>query len=148
MDSQAVIASLDVANDRLQATLASLRKTIVSRELSDSHRDLLRSSHESGDLSPSNAAQADLNSKTLHDFIDESAHLSLLDSLRDTIDSYNDTQADLQREKSSFDSSLLSLDANLRSIDGLAKLDPPSTCLLYTSPSPRDRTRSRMPSSA
>ena len=24
----------------------------------------------------------------------------------------------------------------------------PSTCLLYTSPSPRDRTRSRMPSSA
>ena len=27
------------------------------------------------------------------------------------------------------------------------KLDP-STCLLYTSPSPRDRTRSRMPSSA
>ena len=26
--------------------------------------------------------------------------------------------------------------------------DPPYTCLLYTSPSPRDRTRSRMPSSA
>ena len=30
--------------------------------------------------------------------------------------------------------------------DHLARLD--STCLLYTSPSPRDRTRSRMPSSA
>ena len=27
-------------------------------------------------------------------------------------------------------------------------LSRPSTCLLYTSPSPRDRTRSRMPSSA
>ena len=27
-------------------------------------------------------------------------------------------------------------------------LDPPLFCLLYTSPSPRDRTRSRMPSSA
>ena len=26
--------------------------------------------------------------------------------------------------------------------------DLPNTCLLYTSPSPRDRTRSRMPSSA
>ena len=26
--------------------------------------------------------------------------------------------------------------------------DCPSSCLLYTSPSPRDRTRSRMPSSA
>ena len=25
---------------------------------------------------------------------------------------------------------------------------PPESCLLYTSPSPRDRTRSRMPSSA
>ena len=31
--------------------------------------------------------------------------------------------------------------------DGLA-LVKPSSCLLYTSPSPRDRTRSRMPSSA
>ena len=30
----------------------------------------------------------------------------------------------------------------------LAKTDDPYTCLLYTSPSPRDRTRSRMPSSA
>ena len=30
---------------------------------------------------------------------------------------------------------------------GQAKKDP-SNCLLYTSPSPRDRTRSRMPSSA
>ena len=28
------------------------------------------------------------------------------------------------------------------------RLDVPTTCLLYTSPSPRDRTRSRMPSSA
>ena len=27
-------------------------------------------------------------------------------------------------------------------------LDVPKDCLLYTSPSPRDRTRSRMPSSA
>ena len=30
----------------------------------------------------------------------------------------------------------------------LAKLDKAFHCLLYTSPSPRDRTRSRMPSSA
>ena len=28
------------------------------------------------------------------------------------------------------------------------KLDTPQTCLLYTSPSPRDRQKSRMPSSA
>jgi len=28
------------------------------------------------------------------------------------------------------------------------EVEPPRTCLLYTSPSPRDSTRSRMPSSA
>ena len=33
-------------------------------------------------------------------------------------------------------------------IYGTRELMPPGTCLLYTSPSPRDRTRSRMPSSA
>ena len=32
--------------------------------------------------------------------------------------------------------------------DGRQILDGHSGCLLYTSPSPRDRTRSRMPSSA
>ena len=31
---------------------------------------------------------------------------------------------------------------------GIPSLSLPGTCLLYTSPSPRDRTRSRMPSSA
>ena len=38
----------------------------------------------------------------------------------------------------------------LASIDHLIETDPAraSVCLLYTSPSPRDRTRSRMPSSA
>ena len=30
----------------------------------------------------------------------------------------------------------------------LGNYEPPKGCLLYTSPSPRDRTRSRMPSSA
>ena len=36
-------------------------------------------------------------------------------------------------------------------VKGLAEMEVPAdkvTCLLYTSPSPRDRTRSRMPSSA
>ena len=47
-----------------------------------------------------------------------------------------------------------SLDANNRSTDGDWEVlgndmhSEPSGCLLYTSPSPRDRTRSRMPSSA
>ena len=36
----------------------------------------------------------------------------------------------------------------VRSSKGEVTLDNKSICLLYTSPSPRDRTRSRMPSSA
>ena len=42
--------------------------------------------------------------------------------------------------------SLLAANKNMEKISSnLANLN---TCLLYTSPSPRDRTRSRMPSSA
>jgi len=41
------------------------------------------------------------------------------------------------------------MDAELYAqITALSITPPPATCLLYTSPSPRDRTRSRMPSSA
>ena len=36
----------------------------------------------------------------------------------------------------------------IKSASDLIDLDHPNYCLLYTSPSPRDRTRSRMPSSA
>ena len=36
----------------------------------------------------------------------------------------------------------------LRSIDGVASIIPQYPCLLYTSPSPRDKRQSRMPSSA
>ena len=41
-------------------------------------------------------------------------------------------------------------DARVRALagDGTREIDLRGSCLLYTSPSPRDRTRSRMPSSA
>ena len=39
-------------------------------------------------------------------------------------------------------------EAKGRIVMGLYGKTVPKTCLLYTSPSPRDRTRSRMPSSA
>ena len=35
-----------------------------------------------------------------------------------------------------------------QTLDGMGFKDVNEVCLLYTSPSPRDRTRSRMPSSA
>ena len=40
------------------------------------------------------------------------------------------------------------LPQNVRQFQGLWTIKHSKTCLLYTSPSPRDRTRSRMPSSA
>ena len=39
-------------------------------------------------------------------------------------------------------------EARLAHLESQAKIDAPMTCLLYTSPSPRDATLSRMPSSA
>ena len=39
---------------------------------------------------------------------------------------------------------LFYLDSTIEKVEGMR----PYSCLLYTSPSPRDRTRSRMPSSA
>ena len=41
-----------------------------------------------------------------------------------------------------------SVDSIGESIDGISVVEGLSTCLLYTSPSPRDRQKSRMPSSA
>ena len=40
------------------------------------------------------------------------------------------------------------IDSDGKIMDDSAITDKLNTCLLYTSPSPRDRTRSRMPSSA
>ena len=40
------------------------------------------------------------------------------------------------------------VDARVALREAEVALEPPVGCLLYTSPSPRDRTRSRMPSSA
>ena len=46
-------------------------------------------------------------------------------------------------DRSRFEPVLIGIDKQ-----GHWHLNDPSNCLLYTSPSPRDRTRSRMPSSA
>ena len=62
-------------------------------------------------------------------------------------------QATASKEEAEKLAELLSLDsaitAALQEFPTKGSLDPViPTCLLYTSPSPRDRTRSRMPSSA
>ena len=50
------------------------------------------------------------------------------------------TQADIESENYPF----CTIEPNV----GIVQLSDRRLCLLYTSPSPRDRTRSRMPSSA
>ena len=52
-----------------------------------------------------------------------------------------------QRERMKLDISVAAMVARRRLERGV-KLNYTEACLLYTSPSPRDRTRSRMPSSA
>ncbi|KAF2154702.1 APG17-domain-containing protein [Myriangium duriaei CBS 260.36] len=117
IDFQAVIKSLDVANDRLQATLSSLRNTVVSATLGEP-QSLGTSSqeHESHE-------RAD---KTLYDFIDESTHTNLLDSLRATIDTYNDTQATLHKVRTSLGDSLDEITTTLTTLQDSTQLPPSS----------------------
>ncbi|PSK60589.1 hypothetical protein B9Z65_739 [Elsinoe australis] len=120
VDFQTVIRSLDVANDRLQGTLTSLRKTIVSSSINnpkhpedeDESPDPARSSSKKG-------IAVQESDKTLYDFIDESTHTDLLDSLRATIDSYNDAQAALHQVRSSLGDSLEDVSESLHEIDNL-----------------------------
>jgi len=122
VEFQAVIRSLDVANDRLQATLASLRKTIISRELTSPHRNVDEEVDESQELYAGKSEEV-LQPKSLHDFVDEATHTGLLDSLRGTIDSYNTAQGSLQTTRLALEDSLRNLHNELKSIDDLQRQD-------------------------
>ena len=55
----------------------------------------------------------------------------------------------LSKTYSATDGFFLKNKKNIRAVNDISfTLKENQTCLLYTSPSPRDRTRSRMPSSA
>ena len=54
----------------------------------------------------------------------------------------------LTREKNTKEMSSLAQTMGIEIVDIILQKGKPNSCLLYTSPSPRDRTRSRMPSSA
>ena len=65
--------------------------------------------------------------------------------------SQKDSFVKFEKVDKSYDGEILVVkDLNLDVPKGefLTMLGPSGSCLLYTSPSPRDRTRSRMPSSA
>lgn len=118
IDFQAVIKSLDVANDRLQVTLSSLRSTIVSATLGASQQLPHGSTHEEHDeqVELEVAPEEKGTEKTLYDFIDETTHVNLLDSLRSTIDSYNDAQAALHKVRTALGEALEELNATLDDI--------------------------------
>ncbi|PNS13900.1 hypothetical protein CAC42_1391 [Sphaceloma murrayae] len=114
----AVIRSLDVANDRLQGTLASLRKTIVSSSLSNSGEPGYDASPDLDGSSKRGKAVQNPD-KTLYDFIDEATHTDLLDSLRATIDAYNDAQAALHEVRASLDNTIEEITSEIHTIDHL-----------------------------
>jgi len=122
VEFQAVIRSLDVANDRLQATLASLQKTIISRELTAPRQEVDEEVDESQELYRGKSEEIS-QLKSLHDFIDEAAHTTLLDSLRSTIDSYNTAQGSLQTTRLTLEESLRALQDDLNTIDHLHRQD-------------------------
>lgn len=103
--------SLDRANYRLEATLSHLRTTIVDVRLESRQPDFGKHETESPE------AEGDDADKTLYDFIDESTHLTLLDHLRDHIDSYNAAQRVLQDSQTAFDDHLTLLDKALHDVD-------------------------------
>ena len=71
-------------------------------------------------------------------FVKEGAHVILTDI------NFNDVKAEADR----LGSRALKLDVGLEKDWLNAETKYPNICLLYTSPSPRDRQKSRMPSSA
>eukprot|EP00657_Telonema_sp_P-1_P008220 TRINITY_DN2899_c0_g1_i1.p1 TRINITY_DN2899_c0_g1~~TRINITY_DN2899_c0_g1_i1.p1 ORF type:complete len:112 (-),score=70.68 TRINITY_DN2899_c0_g1_i1:128-463(-) len=64
----------------------------------------------------------------------------------DNIDNNNNPPDNVDYNEVAADSN--NTPAQYESFSNSGELSTPTTCLLYTSPSPRDRTRSRMPSSA
>ena len=142
------IAKLDVANDRLQATLSSLRKVIVNRSLQKKPLGPPAKEHQSqhawGDSPDEDyGAGGDGNEgvqqeKTLYDFVDEANHEDLLASLRNLIDTFNDSRGDLDENIARFEDSIASIIAAVQGTDGdddsHGSSNPPSKITPYDEP--------------
>lgn len=135
---QQTIATLDRANDRLQATLASLKKVMVNRELQKPKReDRYRSQFLRGDdydgreQDDYQLGDGDKQS-TLYDFVDEANHEELLTSLRGLIDTFNDARGDLDDNIARFDESISNI---AEAAQGrLSGSNPPSKITPYDEP--------------
>lgn len=133
------IASLDVANDRLQSTLASLRKVIIDRSLQKPKAPTDHEQYQSQYLreSPTHSSHSEEESqkqKTLYDFVDEANHEDLLASLRTLIDSFNDSRADLDDNIARFDASIARIVEAVQNESEADGSNPPSKITPYDEP--------------
>jgi autophagy-related protein 17 len=96
-----VIERLDVANERLEKTLADLRGAVVDTSLQNTENTEVRDDTEHDDEDTSPTAE-----KTLYTFIDPSKHSHLQSSLRQDIDAYYSSRADLDHTLTTFSESL------------------------------------------
>jgi autophagy-related protein 17 len=140
------IASLDVANDRLQSTLTSLRKVIIDRSLQKpkvSSMDQYESQYLTRDSPPTSFSHDEddgetSKQKTLYDFVDEANHEDLLASLRALIDTFNDSRADLDANIARFDDSIAHITSALsgkgESENDTDDSNPPSKITPYDEP--------------
>lgn len=135
------ISKLDVANDRLQATLGSLRKVIVNRSLQKKKGATQRGrqhQHLWEDLPDDDFVEKGDEvgqQKTLYDFVDEANHEDLLASLRNLIDTFNDSRGDLDDNLARFDDSIASIvDAVQGADDDSHGSNPPSKITPYDEP--------------
>ncbi|KAK3117964.1 autophagy protein 17 [Teratosphaeriaceae sp. CCFEE 6253] len=133
------LAALDEANDRLQATLKKLRQTVVDsalrRTTTQTLHDEARDDPKLGDEAVAAQETEQGSSKTLYDFIDESRHADVLDSLHALIDSYKDAKESLHGSLGSFDDSIRTIADTLQE-GAVSGSSPQTKRTLYDSLTP------------
>ena len=86
--------------------------------------------------------------------VDSSQSMSVVDptgqgqGIRWQLSGLSEDEADLRESQTAVDSALIAIEVAQSTWLAAQETFQSNNCLLYTSPSPRDRTRSRMPSSA
>lgn len=115
---KAIITLLDEADVRLQGSIHRLQDTVVDPSFS-SGQPVIRLDDS---VSPQSSAQN--ASKTLHDFISESGHKTLHDSIHQDIDAYQNALGVYQKSQGSFDQSLVALGKALQKVENASPRSP------------------------